>query len=66
MSAYVDDRPFSVELVGAVLRQCSFIDKMHNFGWLEPDAFKESDDELVLVHAIARYHAYVGPYETHQ
>ena len=57
MSAYTDDRPFSVELVGAVLRQCSFIDKMHNFGWTEPDYFDAPEDELVLMHAVARYHA---------
>lgn len=60
MSAYVDDRPFSVELVGAVLRQCSFIDKMVNFGWTEPGYFDSEEDEIVLVHAIARYHACVS------
>lgn len=59
MSAYTDDRPFSVDLVGAVIRQGSFVDKMHNFAWTEPTYFDDAVDEIVLVHAIARYHAYV-------
>lgn len=58
-SAYTDDRPFSVDLVGAVIRQGSFIDKMHLYGWTEPGAFDKPEDEVVLQHAIARYHAYV-------
>ena len=57
MSAYTDDRPFSLDLVGAVLRQCSFIDKMHNLKWTEPGRFGGADDTTVLAHAIARYHA---------
>lgn len=57
MSAYTDDRPFSIDLVGAVSRQCSFIDKMHHFGWAEPGCFDEEEDEAVLVHSISRYHA---------
>lgn len=57
LSAYIDDRPFSVELVGAVIRQCSFVDKMTDFGWTEPGAFDQPQDEVVLQHAIARYHA---------
>ena len=59
LNAYTDDRPFSVNLVGAVVRQCLFVDKMHNFGWTEPGYFDAEEDELVLVHAITRYHAYV-------
>ena len=39
------------------MRQCSFIDKMHSFGWTEPGYFDSKEDELVLVHSIARYHA---------
>ena len=60
LRAYNDDRMFSVELVGAVIRQCSFIDKMHELGWTTPGFFDSSENEVVLVHAIARYHAYVG------
>ncbi|OBZ74115.1 hypothetical protein A0H81_06465 [Grifola frondosa] len=59
MGAYVDDRPFSIDLVGAVVRQGSFVDKMHNFGWTEPGYFDDKSDELVLVHSIARYHAFL-------
>ncbi|KIP02258.1 hypothetical protein PHLGIDRAFT_130825, partial [Phlebiopsis gigantea 11061_1 CR5-6] len=58
-SAYTDDRPFSVDLVGAVIRQGSFIDKMHLYGWTEPGAFDKPEDEVVLQHAIARYHAFL-------
>lgn len=59
LSAYTDDRPFSVDLIGAVMRQCSFIDKMDHYGWTKPGAFDSSDDEVVLLHSVARYHAYV-------
>ncbi|KAI0791997.1 hypothetical protein C8Q75DRAFT_805043 [Abortiporus biennis] len=58
-SAYFDDNPFSVDLVGAVIRQCSFIDKMHDFGWTDPGCFESEEDQLVLVHSIARYHAFL-------
>lgn len=74
----MDDRPFSIDLVGAVgnlycfehgtklnsvrkvIRQGSFIDKMTNFGWTDPGYFEEKEDEVVLVHCIARYHACVS------
>ena len=56
LSAYEDDRPFSVDLVNAVVRQCSFVDKMHEFGWTAPGFFDGPETELVLQHAIARYH----------
>ncbi|KAF9814832.1 hypothetical protein IEO21_04884 [Rhodonia placenta] len=59
MTAYTDDRPFSVELVGAVIRQCSFIDKMHNFGWTAPSFLDNQQDEIVLVNAVTRYHAFL-------
>ncbi|GJE98082.1 hypothetical protein PsYK624_143040 [Phanerochaete sordida] len=59
LGAYTDDRPFSVELVGAVIRQCSFIDKMTDFGWAKPGAFDGHEDEVVLQHAIARYHTFL-------
>ena len=57
LNAYFDDKPFSIDLVGAVIRQGSFIDKMTEFGWTEPGYFDARKDELVLVHAISRYHA---------
>ncbi|GBE89584.1 hypothetical protein SCP_1602470 [Sparassis crispa] len=58
-SAYTDDLPFSIDLVGAVVRQGAFIDKMHEFGWTRPGYFDDEEDELVLVHATARYHAFL-------
>lgn len=61
LRAYTDDRPFSVDLVGAVIRQCSFIDKMHQLKWTTPGYFDSPEDKDVLVHAIIRYHAYVCP-----
>lgn len=59
LRAYSDDKPFSVDLVNAIVRQCSFVDKMHEFGWSSPGFFDLPEDELVLQHAIARYHGYV-------
>ncbi|KAJ3481678.1 hypothetical protein NLI96_g7488 [Meripilus lineatus] len=59
MGAYTDDRPFSIDLVGAVVRQGSFIGKMYDFGWTEPGYFDTPEDEVVLLHAIARYHAFL-------
>ncbi|KAI0792057.1 hypothetical protein C8Q75DRAFT_805098 [Abortiporus biennis] len=59
LSPYADDRPFSIDLVAAVLRQGSFIEKMHGFGWTTPGYFDDANDEAVLVHATARYHAFL-------
>lgn len=58
MSAYTDDRLFSIDLVGAVLRQGSFVRKMHDLRWTEPGFFDAPEDEVILKHSIARYHAY--------
>jgi hypothetical protein len=54
-SAYTSDRPFSLDLVGAVIRQGSFIDKMTNLGWMEP-SFSTYHSE-VFDYVLARYHA---------
>ncbi|KAG5642978.1 hypothetical protein DXG03_001826 [Asterophora parasitica] len=54
-SAYVDDRPFSVELVGAVIRQNSFAQKMRALGWTD----SSFDADEAMRHAIARYHAFL-------
>ncbi|KAG7447867.1 uncharacterized protein BT62DRAFT_870840, partial [Guyanagaster necrorhizus] len=59
MSAYEDDKIFSLGLVGAVLRQGSFVDKMHKLGWTDLDFFSFSEDEVPLKHCIARYHAFL-------
>ncbi|KAK6981762.1 hypothetical protein R3P38DRAFT_3113380 [Favolaschia claudopus] len=59
MSAYVDDKIFSVELIGAVLRQGSFVTKMHNFQWTRPAFFDKFEEQIALHHIIARYHAFM-------
>ncbi|KAH9832602.1 uncharacterized protein C8Q71DRAFT_860985 [Rhodofomes roseus] len=58
-SAYTDDSPFSIDLVGAVIRQCTFTNKMHAFGWTAPGYFDTPGDGVVLIHAITRYHAFL-------
>ncbi|KAF9535191.1 hypothetical protein CPB83DRAFT_924921 [Crepidotus variabilis] len=58
-SAYGSEKPYSVELVGAVLRQESFVRKMYDLGWTRPGFFDDSLDELALQHALARYHAFL-------
>lgn len=57
MSAYTDDRPFSIDLVSAVSRQCAFVDEIHELGWTVPGYFDNEDDEMILVDALSRYHA---------
>ncbi|KAJ7134285.1 hypothetical protein C8R44DRAFT_609591 [Mycena epipterygia] len=59
LNAYTNDKPFSVELVGAVLRQGSFVSKMHVLQWTQPGFFDNAEDEIALLHAIARYHAFL-------
>ncbi|THH07932.1 hypothetical protein EW146_g9155, partial [Bondarzewia mesenterica] len=59
LSAYSDQRPFSVELVGAVLRQGSFVEKMQELGWTQPGYFDDPSDERALHHSIVRYHAFL-------
>ncbi|KAH0588161.1 hypothetical protein H2248_006880 [Termitomyces sp. 'cryptogamus'] len=58
-SAYETERPFSVELVGAVIRQGSFIKRMEQLEWTKPNYFTDREDVVVLEHAIARYHAFL-------
>ncbi|GLB43789.1 putative essential for the formation of DNA replication focal centers [Lyophyllum shimeji] len=56
-SAYADGEQFSADLVGAVIRQGSFVKKMHDLQWTEPGFFDTKEDEVALQHAIARYRA---------
>lgn len=56
MSAYQDNKIYSVELVGATLRQAEFVRKMFAFGWTDPEYFVGAN-ELALYHALTRYHA---------
>ncbi|KAF9790368.1 hypothetical protein BJ322DRAFT_1168850 [Thelephora terrestris] len=59
MGAYTDDRPYSLDLVSAVRRQETFTEKMHNLGWSQPGFFDSTQDEIALIHCIARYHAFL-------
>ncbi|KIM42763.1 hypothetical protein M413DRAFT_123346 [Hebeloma cylindrosporum] len=59
MSAYNDDKAYSAELVGAVLRQGSFVQKMYDLGWTHAGYFDKAGDGLALQHAMARYHAFL-------
>ncbi|KAG6841229.1 hypothetical protein C0991_000676, partial [Blastosporella zonata] len=59
ISAYQNDYMFSVELIGAVVRQGSFVKKMHELQWTQPHFFDSSEDEVALQHSIARYHAFL-------
>lgn len=46
-------------LLFQVLRQGSFVQKMHGLRWTVPSYFNSKEDEVVLQHCTARYHAYV-------
>ncbi|KAH9832611.1 uncharacterized protein C8Q71DRAFT_879588, partial [Rhodofomes roseus] len=59
LNAYTDDRPFSVDLAAAVLRQGKFIEEMDNLGWLAQGYFDCKQNEILLAHALARYHAFL-------
>ncbi|KDQ63940.1 hypothetical protein JAAARDRAFT_144381 [Jaapia argillacea MUCL 33604] len=59
LMAYTDDRPFSLDLVGAVVRQGSFIAKMNELGWLETAKFDLQEDGETMPYAVARYHAFL-------
>ncbi|KAK6993013.1 hypothetical protein R3P38DRAFT_3079281 [Favolaschia claudopus] len=56
LSAYVDDKMFSVDLI---LRQGSFVAKMHDLQWTKPGFFDSPEDETALQHVIVRYHAFL-------
>jgi len=59
LGAYCNQRPFSVELVGVVLRQGSFISKVHDLGWTSPSYFEKREGAVALHYAIVRYHAFL-------
>jgi hypothetical protein len=48
-----------LSLAWQVIRQGSFVHKMHGLHWTKPDFFASREGEIALQHAIARYHAYV-------
>ncbi|KAJ3489796.1 hypothetical protein NLJ89_g11494 [Agrocybe chaxingu] len=59
LSAYNNDKIYSIDLIGAVLRQGSFVQKMYDLQWTRPGFFDEPQDEMALHHATARYHAFL-------
>ena len=60
MSAYTDEKPFSVDLVAAVLRQAPFTDKLYHLGWLSSEFFDTGEYERVSHHCIFRYQQWEG------
>ena len=40
-----------------VLRQGSFVKKIHDLGWTSPSYFEKREDAAALHYAIVRYHA---------
>jgi hypothetical protein len=59
VAAYSNYGPAGLDLVGAVIRQGSFIEKMVDLGWTRPGRFDLSKDSAPLVRCIARYHAFL-------
>ncbi|KAI9467246.1 hypothetical protein BJY52DRAFT_57416 [Lactarius psammicola] len=59
LGAYYDQRPFSIDLIGAVLRQGSFVKKIYDLGWTSSSYFEKHGDAAVLHHAVVRYHAFL-------
>ncbi|PVF99605.1 hypothetical protein CPB86DRAFT_282277 [Serendipita vermifera] len=59
VTAYSHHGPACLDLVGAVLRQGSFIEKMADLGWTTPGRFGHLKDSAPLVRCIARYHAFL-------
>lgn len=60
MSAYTDDKLFSVDLVAAVLRQDAFIDKLYHLGWLNSEFFDTDEYQRVSSYCVFRYQGYAG------
>ncbi|KAF8076930.1 hypothetical protein FPV67DRAFT_1407179 [Lyophyllum atratum] len=59
LSAYTDDRPFSADLVGAVIRQGLFVKKMQDLQWIGFEVFDDEAGEVAIQHSVARYHAFL-------
>ena len=57
--AYSDPGLASVELVQAILRQGTFIEKMVNMGWTTGGKFDAPKAQATLVRCIARYHGFL-------
>ncbi|KAF9034107.1 hypothetical protein BJ165DRAFT_1534302 [Panaeolus papilionaceus] len=64
LSAYADDKVYSIELVNAVIRQGKFVEKIKELNWTAP-SFPDKSDMRILPHAVARYHAFLDLMATH-
>ena len=62
MSAYTDEKPFSVDLVAAVLRQVPFTDKLYHLGWLNGEFFDTGEYERVSRNCVSRYQGFEGTF----
>jgi hypothetical protein len=60
MSAYTDEKPFSIDLVAAVLRQVPFTDKLYHLGWLNSEFLGTEEYETVSHHCNFRYQGCEG------
>jgi len=60
MSAYTDEKPFSIDLVAAVLRQIPFTDKLYHLGWLNSEFFGTEEYDRVSYRCIFRYQGCEG------
>ncbi|KIM29339.1 hypothetical protein M408DRAFT_328973 [Serendipita vermifera MAFF 305830] len=63
--AYSHDGPASLDLVGAILRQGAFVEKMVHIGWTQPGSFEYEHNLAPLVRSIARYHAFLDLMRAH-
>ena len=57
--AYSDPSLASVELVQAILRQGTFIEKMVNMGWTTGGRFDTPKAQATLIRCITRYHGFL-------
>ena len=61
MSRYwTNSSPFALDLVGAVIRQASFVEKMHNIDWLHSPALPSTMRRLIV-----KYERFVGIMASH-
>ena len=57
--AYSDPGLASVELVQAILRQGTFVEKMVNMGWTTEGRFDAPQAQATLISCITRYHGFL-------
>ncbi|EIW76428.1 hypothetical protein CONPUDRAFT_168971 [Coniophora puteana RWD-64-598 SS2] len=59
VDAYADDKPFSIELVEATLRQNLFVSKLEEISWLKGNTFRGPERERILSQTVVRYHSFL-------